>query len=385
MKRLLLILATALGAAACVYPFSTEAEGQVPRSLVVDGNILVGTVSTFHLRYLQPIWAADYEMRDDTPSGVLWIEDSEGKAYKDGTVTGPSTDFSIDLSGASKSLKYKLHIDFDAEGRHYQTPWLEVRKAPIIDYMDFAADENQVLAKCTLKPDTDEKGLYIMDIEEDWETQAQYWQSYDFILDNTKRQGGYYAERTANPHYYCWKKASSKRSVLSSTKDMSEVTLNSFVFHRFSRYDDRTKIQYAVLLKVRGVSEEGYDFAKMIASNSDITGSLFTPVPSEMRGNIFCDEDPSEMVYGFVDAATIRQKRVFLDGRYYLYQEPYDERFVPDLEDGELTLEYFYTSGNRPVGYSAGGEMLWAPLRCVDCVEAGGTKNKPDYWPNSHE
>ena len=77
MKKCLYILAAALCAGSCIYPFQTELESDESRTLVVDGNILVGGISTVQLSYVLPL---DRTVKG-TVSGYAWIEDDLGNKY----------------------------------------------------------------------------------------------------------------------------------------------------------------------------------------------------------------------------------------------------------------------------------------------------------------
>ena len=43
---------------------------------------------------------------------------------------------------------------------------------------------------------------------------------------------------------------------------------------------------YRIDVRMKGISRDGYYFHKTLLANSNTSGSLFAPTPSEMRGNI---------------------------------------------------------------------------------------------------
>jgi len=53
-----------------------------------------------------------------------------------------------------------------------------------------------------------------------------------------------------------------------------------------------------------------------------------------------------------------------------------------------LTREYYdmyYEAGYRPLEYTetpreGEGNYGWGPAQCFDCVAAGGTLTRPDFW-----
>ena len=52
-------------------------------------------------------------------------------------------------------------------------------------------------------------------------------------------------------------------------------------------------------------------------------------------------------------------------------------------ENVKQMQELYYNASFRPVlevETEDGSEIGWGPLSCIDCVAAGGTKEKPDFW-----
>ena len=66
------------------------------------------------------------------------------------------------------------------------------------------------------------------------------------------------------------------------------------------------------------------------------------------------------------------------------YVEPYEpveiqpEEFGAYYEKGYSPLNVIDGMGIQPTVYQ------WAPTRCVDCRTSGGSKKKPEGWPNDH-
>ena len=80
-------------------------------------------------------------------------------------------------------------------------------------------------------------------------------------------------------------------------------------------------------------------------------------------------------------------------GRYNNFCENPDNHYTTD----GLRQEWGFTSYQamserfRPINAHIDEEShrlvidLWAPAICADCRENGGTKNRPDFWPNDHK
>ena len=106
--------------------------------------------------------------------------------------------------------------------------------------------------------------------------------------------------------------------------------------------------------------------------------------------------DSTRLAVGFVGVTRTASRRIFIgyegvyrnsiNPDYYLYYPEYDE------EEHMYHFEDLYAGGDAPV-YCSSTEVpqvptktnvQWAPKWCSDCRESGGTKNKPEWWPNNH-
>lgn len=399
MKKTLLILVAAV-AVACTYPFTPDLPGACERQLVVEGNICIGETSVFRIGAVQPL--SDGPFVNLQGEGIvraeLAVEDDAGVRYPV-TASGPTT-FLVRTESANVDRQYKLTIkvlwqnpaDGDAlpEGgsqtveEQYESPWLSVYQAPKIGEIRFSAEDRVMNVRISMEPADPGNPYYFVEFDENWETHSQYTPGYGF---DPETQGYYSLDGWTNPNYYCWHAASSKEAVLLSAEQLAVNRLENRPFHSVSRTDTRLQVLYAIRVRTRGVSPEGFRYFKAVAAGSNLTGDLFTPMPDRTVGNLSCVSDPSRTVIGFVEAVTTASKRAFIDSRYYREALP-DQQMVPVLDEDYTLLDH-YNLGYRPLypgtdmNHNTG--MLWCPLSCIDCVVAGGTKDKPDYWPNNHE
>ena len=76
--------------------------------------------------------------------------------------------------------------------------------------------------------------------------------------------------------------------------------------------DRRFSMLYHAEVEQYALHREAYDYYFNLQKNIEESGSLFAPIPSEMKGNIRCVTDPEVPVIGFVEVATVtRLKRFF--------------------------------------------------------------------------
>lgn len=390
MKKTSYIL-TMLLAVSCVYPFNPEIAREAEHRLVISGDILVGDVTRISLGYVA---ALDGSMKNDYPNGFVWIENDGGDQYMESGNSSSGNHY-IDLTGAPADKQYKLHVALSG-GNQYETPWMCVQEAPRITDFGYKTEGDQVLLLLSLEGG-EVSTRFRWDYEEIWEFHADFVPEYMYVPKLPERQREnpkyIYREREAEEdYYYCWDSAQSTEYGLASTEGQSANKVIENNFLNLSCYSTKLQILYSILIKARGVSKECYGYLHNMNAISNNTGSLFSPTPSEVRGNITCVEDPDEFVYGYVEATRLSERRFFIDQNkahlFKMSRNPELQLFFPAVdEDGLYNFETLYENSNAPVRLSDGPEptrtnMLWAPTRCTDCRAAGGSKNKPDWWPN---
>ena len=143
---------------------------------------------------------------------------------------------------------------------------------------------------------------------------------------------------------------------------------------------------YFVELSQIRLTEEAYRFWETVRNNSTNVGGLFSPEPSEMRGNIVNVDDPDELVLGYVSVSTCTRKKMFVDnydtrfsnwrGPSYGLVEPFPD--IPDEWRKYYGWKYRYGWLNDETG-----QTVWAPIECIDCRASGGTKERPWWWINN--
>ena len=153
------------------------------------------------------------------------------------------------------------------------------------------------------------------------------------------------------------------------------------VIHQFRRTDSRNHKKYSIRVRARNLSKQAYEYINYVQDVTSGGSSLFTPDPGTMEGNLHCESDPEKRVMGLVHAACADTRRAFLDSRYLIWIKPDESMLVIVAEED---YDYFYNKRNyRPVkSIIRDGEsgIGWGPERCINCIVAGGTQDKPDFW-----
>lgn len=169
--------------------------------------------------------------------------------------------------------------------------------------------------------------------------------------------------------------------LLGSSDKLTENVISNKKIITMPPSDHRLSIMYHVEVEQYALHKEAYDYYFNLQKNIEESGSLFAPIPSEMRGNIRCVTRPETPVIGFVEVATATRIKQFMPDIKDLYESALASCGSEIVRGIEYATDpsYGYISYN-PMDQSSNS---FAPKRCLDCRRYG-TKVKPSWWPTKH-
>lgn len=367
MKKIFYLFA-ALTLSSCIYPYTPEIdERDYTQSLVIDANILLGNTSTITLSYLQPL-DIDHSLVYGRPKGEVYLEDSEGGKYP---AYGYYDRYRIAPFPAKDNVQYRLTVIVD--GKTYHSEWIEPTAPPEITDVKFTADDTQVFVMLSMEDHGQGSGYASLTFEEIWRFHTDYIRLYGYIPESNSV---YMLMAPDEEHHWCWRKNITGYSYNINYSALDGVVENYAIFS-FLRTSDRNHQEYNIRVKVWNLTPEQYRYRKMLEDNESIGGNLFSPEPGEVSGNVYCESDKTERVYGYVNVSRVVTKDATLNNRY--------DRWVTPKNLIDITPEdylKYYENGYNPVEQittAAGTVVGWGSGRCYDCVLAGGTLEKPSF------
>lgn len=401
MRKILTLLAASLCAAACIYPYTPDLEEAPEGVLTVDGDICLGDVSTVRLGSLMSLWPSETTPKSpNLRNADVWVEDEDGTKYPgklessgsstSGDIIFPgytepydaSPTFTIHTEDAPADRRYRLCVE--ALDELYVSDWCEIVPAPVIRKIEFVCEpeDEEVTVAVSVDGGNGGTGYLQLSFSETWEFHAEYYPTY---IVNTSS----WAIEPGIPdwyeNYWCWMESDNHAVYPVDYTGMAEKGVTAWPLTRFLRINNRNHRKYCIRVKAKTLSESSYRFLKNLEQNTDGGDNLFTPTPGEIAGNLRCESDPERMVLGYATIGRTVWKRAFLDSRYYQYHPasksgisyPLPEHY-PDLYYlGYLPL---FENDNVNRNPEEEGDYGWGAKRCYDCVAAGGTRVKPDYW-----
>lgn len=392
MKKLYPIILLVLAAwtvASCVYDYDPQIEGE-GGYLVVEGNLVVGDYSEISTGWSWSLvdTTQDAERWKILASNKMHVEASNGTRYENLYGTYTPTLGRFDLRNADPSLEYRLVIE-NTKGT-YATVWTKPLSPGTIDSLSFRVsdDEERLEILVATHGDSETGSYYRWSVSETWEYNADVYAEYKYDVESGEVVPQPYEENL----YHCWTGFRRPDILLGSTTDLREDRLIDYELYTVSKHDERISVLYAADVLQMRIPEEAWRYWQMMKRNSSDVGGLFSPEPSELRGNIVCETHPQELVLGYVGVMSVATQRLYIDNskiHFYRSIRP----ALPDADTLNTRDQYkeAYSLFKLPTQDVLNLEGLseiwlgyaWYPSDCVDCRRRGGTKTKPEGWPNT--
>ena len=375
----------------CITPFEPIGVKDTGGILVVEGMILE-TGTTIQLSRTIGIDAAsDSDMEDLYRARVEVIDDRHNiiAVAEPKIIDGKTNpEFIVnDVITFTPGTKYALTIQ--VENSLYQSDFVSPVTTPDIDEITWKFNDDQSMEIMVSTHDPEgEVNYYRWAFEEDWEVRAAYFSP--FLFDPVNRSLIEQNIDGPNNTYYCWCSDVSKSIILGSSDKNTEAVIKNKRIHHILTNNSRFSFLYSILVKQYGIDKEAYHYFENVQKNINLAGSFFSPQPSEVRGNINCISNPDETVVGYIVATKEVETRIFIDmekneGEDWhncgdLYEFPFADLLAAYING--LGISYVYNEADQEDEIYI---YVCAPLRCTDCTQRGGTKNKPGFWPNNHQ
>jgi len=372
----------------CITDFFTIIPPDYNQILVVEGDILENSDAVFHI-------SKSYLMNAPyVPSETLIVDAKLIMTGSNGYESAPAIymgmgEYRLSVGKLDDNVEYGIRIEYD--GDIYQSSMSKALYTPEIDSISFIQPEKfgTVFFRISTHDDSEEVKFFSWNYTEIWEIMANYYTTA-FFSSNL----GYYTIDPA-PYFYCWKTVNSNKFLIGTTEKLIENLIrNRQLFQCEPEDNDRFSTLYSLTVYQRVISKKAYDYYLNKVKLNDEMGGLYTPQPSELYGNITCITDPSKKALGYIEISkNISQKRIWIypyqiSTRYRRYCDEIATETINDfLEVTGFDISYFlgkYVPAESLDPYT-NLPFIWSQALCTNCVAAGGSKNKPDFWPNDHE
>lgn len=312
-KILLLALIVLMG---CIDPIGFKFDNE-QEYLVVEGNFSNEPgINYLRLTYAQP-YSHPFPVFEDLANVIItgnngeryrFINDKNGYYYPEVP----------ELTYGTIGNTYVLTIN--AKGKTYQSEPITLQQPIPVKKVHFEVDEQNY----AYRGDKDKKihpGLKIMvDYDDPGEVRNFYRWSFSSVYEvNTQPQdyveyGCRTCPRPAPKRCCstCWVKENNEAFSIANDRlnNGGKVINQEVLFIPFNQY-----LQKKHKLKVyqHVVTEDAYNFFRMMEKQKGSTGTVFDPPPSEIKGNMFNIADKEEQVIGLFNVSTVSVKEIIIE------------------------------------------------------------------------
>lgn len=364
----------------CRTPFDPDVPGQGDSILVVEGYLDAdGKKSELKLSRMTAIESATAFSPE--LNAIVYLEASSGAKYYleeegEGTYVFEHV-LAIDLI-------YELVIELQ-NGERYQSDEIVPMETPEILEAGFIKDETGV--EIFVNAQGNEKvDDFLWTFQEDWIFRS-YTQA-GFIYDQVTRTVKLRSEE--EDIYTCYKTEPNPGILLETSSKFQEQVVFRKTITEIPDGNERLQARYSILITQMGLPSEAVKFWESLKKNTEEIGSIFSPLPSVISGNIHSLDD-NRAVVGQVNIGKVHQRRIYInrqDVSPWNYNNPLFFGCV--VEDTPLMIGTFdfhlgFGSGDylpaRAFPPEGLGPTGYHPVlaRCGDCT-LYGSKTKPLFW-----
>jgi len=353
--------------------------------LVVEGFLNSGQGATT-IRLSRSVELTDTTQKKFELGAKVNVEGENGSSF---ALTGNTRgEYSIAQLPLLNNVKYRLHIK-TVDGKEYASDFVPIKITPPIDSITWQRESEGVRLYVNTHDPQDATKYYQWEFEETWEFRSAYYSSLKYVRDNSNRITALvyrYPDHSVDTTIYkCWKTLNSTSIIIGSSENLS-TDIIYLPFHFIEQGSEKLSVLYSINLKQYAVSHEKYLFLQKMKKNTEQTGSLFDPQPSQLSGNIHCLTDPNESVIGYIEITQEQTQRIFISYSQ-VSNWHYDPGCAQHEIDNQLDSIAKYGAELTPTYPTAldafGGVVKFnaaIDVKCVDC-RIGRTNQKPPFWP----
>ncbi|MEP6845469.1 MAG: DUF4249 domain-containing protein, partial [Panacibacter sp.] len=297
MKKIFYILTALVITTGCKEVYKPNINSPSTGYLVVEGYINSGGgPSTITLTRTTKLIDSVFVLFEHNAQVSIESDNNQNFPMKEG-VNGSYISDVLNLDPASK---YRVRI-YTQNGKEYTSDFAPVKYTPVIDSISWQRENGGLQTYINTHDAQNNTKYYQWKYAETWEIHSPYYSSLFYTHDPVTSliTGVEYSNPlTHNPDttiHKCWQSYVSRNIILGSSEK-----LNTDRIYLPLSYIEPASVQLSVLysieLKQYALSSGAYVFYQQLKKNTEQLGSIFDAQPSELKGNIQCITNPSEIV-----------------------------------------------------------------------------------------
>jgi hypothetical protein len=369
------LLATLLG---CRTPYEPEVPATELRVLVVEGYLdTEGLKSELKLSRTAPLGASSAFIPELRAKVVL--KSTSGQVFP---LTETGTGTYIFERNIDEKQTYLLEIELSS-GERYVSESLQPIVTPEIIDAGFKKDEEGVEVFVSTQGNANADD-FLWTFDETWIYRPRIRTAYIYVPELKNVRDRKDSEQTS----LCFKTEPNPGILLETSSRFKDQVVFQKTITEIPTGDERIMERYSILVSQKGLASKDVPFWEILKKNTEDIGSIFSPLPSLIGGNIKSLDAAKSPVIGQVSLGVIRQKRIYIDLVQVSPWNYLDPKFNDCAigEEAVLAKDYQAIFGNgavvptRPlmVGTTITGYFP-SSKRCTDC-SLYASKLKPTFW-----
>jgi hypothetical protein len=277
---------------------------------------------------------------------------------------------------------YLLEIELSS-GERYVSELMQPIVTPEIINAGFKRDEEGVEVYATTQGNANADD-FLWTFEETWVYRPRIRTPYIYIPELKDVRDRKEEEQNS----LCFKTESSPGILLETSSRFRDQVVFQKTITEIPEGDERIMERYSILISQKGIASKDVAFWEILKKNTEDIGSIFSPLPSLIGGNIKSLDAAKSPVIGQVSLGVVRQKRVYIN---FLEVLPWDY-LDPSFNDCAIGLDPIFRTDYQTI-FGNGAVVPARPLmvgtaivgyypsskRCTDCT-LYASKIKPSFW-----
>jgi hypothetical protein len=379
MRSVLHLMFLLIGAlASCRTPYEPELPASSLKVLVVEGYLDTdGLKSELKLSRTTPLAASS---TFDPESGArVALKSAGGQVF---SLSEASPGVYIFERNVDEKQTYTLEIELRS-GERYVSEVLQPILTPEVIDGGFKRDEEGVEVYVSTQGNANADD-FLWTFTETWIYRPRIRTPYIYVpaLKDVR-------DRTeAEQNSLCFKSETSPDILLETSSRFKDQLVFQKTITEIPQGDERIMERYSILVSQKGIASKDVAFWEVLKKNTEDIGSIFSPLPSLIGGNIKSLGGDKYPVIGQVSLGVVRQKRIYIDFAEVIPWNYIDPAFNDCAIEDEAVMAKDYQTifGNgavvptRPlmVGTTIVGYYP-SSKRCTDC-SVYASKLRPAFW-----
>ncbi len=371
---------------ACVKAYEPPAIKAKNNFLVIDGTINMGVNGITSVVLSRSKNLADTVRFIPELGASVQIESNRGMVYTliDSFQQGKYASVPLNLSFSDQ---YKLKIT-TANGRQYQSSFVKAKNTPAIDSVSWNQDiiNKGIHLKVSTHDPANATKYYRWDFMETWQYNTKEIAQWVNVNGYIQSLGIDFLNDPLQIHQ-CWTTKPAPKIIVGNSIGLVSDVISLQPLHFIPYNDERLTVKYSILVQQYALQQEAHDYWQLVQNNSQNLGTLFDLMPSQLISNISAVADPNEPVIGYLSAATIQQKRIFIrngEVTNWIKRMPGIDCIPQVIETNPVNFRiYNFADTSYAPWYFSGSNppfLVITKKSCVDCRVKGGVNSKPFFW-----